>query len=367
MTKNKVRWGILGTAEIAQKNWQAIQLSGNSTVVAVASRERSRSRRFIDQCQAEAPMERMPIACGSYEELLAMPEVEAVYIPLPTALRKPWVTGAAAAGKHVVCEKPCACTVADLEQMLAACRRHRVQFMDGVMFTHSRRMRRLRKVLNDRASIGQIKRITSAFCFFGAKNFFAHNIRVQSGLEPLGCLGDLGWYCIRLALWVMNWQMPLRVSGRLLSEQRGRGSRAAVPTEFSGELLFANGVTSGFYCSFVTDIEQWAIVSGTRGYAEIPDFVLPFAGKRVAFEVRRSDYEIRGCDFRMETSRRLVSTPEWSHGHPSAQEANCYREFAAQVRSGRLNETWPTEALQTQRVTCACLASARAQGAWKRP
>ncbi len=71
-------------------------------------------------------------------------EVDAVYMPLPTALRKQWVLRAAEAGKHVVCEKPCAASVADLQEMLTACRYNRVQFMDGVMFTHSRRMESLR-------------------------------------------------------------------------------------------------------------------------------------------------------------------------------------------------------------------------------
>ena len=106
MTTNKIRWGILSTAEIARKNWKAIQLSGNSTVAAVASRDIERSRLFVAECQAEAPMEVVPATFGSYEELLTCDAVDVIYVPLPTALRKQWVVRAAESGKHVICEKP---------------------------------------------------------------------------------------------------------------------------------------------------------------------------------------------------------------------------------------------------------------------
>lgn len=90
--------------EQAWKNWKAIQLTGNATVAAVASRDAERSRRFIAECEAEAPMEVLPQAFGRYDDLLASELVEAVYIPLPTGVRKEWVLRAAAAGKHVVCQ-----------------------------------------------------------------------------------------------------------------------------------------------------------------------------------------------------------------------------------------------------------------------
>src|SRR5215471_7072705 len=136
---NKLRWGILSTANIASKNWKAIHASGNSVVTAVASRDLERAREFIRLCQAEAAFETPPVALGSYEELLASKNVDAVYIPLPTGLRKPWVLRAAAAGKHVLCEKPCGLNLAEVQEMVAACRKNGVQFMDGVMFMHNPR------------------------------------------------------------------------------------------------------------------------------------------------------------------------------------------------------------------------------------
>ena len=234
--------------------------------------------------------------------------------------------------------------------------------MDGVMFTHSRRAESLRNILDDGESVGQVRRIVSAFTFSGSAEFQATNIRMHSQLEPDGCVGDLGWYCIRLSLWVMNWQMPVEVSGRILSQGRCPHSPGAVPTEFFGELIFAGGVSAGFYCSFLTELQQWASIGGTRGYLDMADFVLPFAGTELVFEIRKSAFQTRGCDFRMQTDARTIAVPEWSHGHATAQEANCFRNFAEQIRSGQLNDTWPEAALKTQMVMCACLDSARADG-----
>ena len=102
MSPSTCRWGILGAAFIARKNWQAIREAGNATLVAVASRDLARARAFIDECQAQVPHPAVPQAMDSYEALLARTDIDAVYIPLPTGIRKEWVIRAAQAGKHVV-------------------------------------------------------------------------------------------------------------------------------------------------------------------------------------------------------------------------------------------------------------------------
>jgi predicted dehydrogenase len=362
MDRRKLRWGILSTAQIARKNWKAIQLTSNSTVTAVASRDLERSRRFIAECQAEAPMAAPPLAFGSYADLVACDTVDALYIPLPTGLRKEWILRAADAGKHVVSEKPCATSVADLREILEACQAHRVQFMDGVMFMHSQRLAQIRQVLNDGQSVGEVRRISSAFTFCQSPDFFTGNIRAHSALEPFGCLGDLGWYCLRFTLWARDWQMPTQVSGRILSELGRPDSPATVPTAFSGELLFAGGVSAEFYCSFHTDTEQWARLSGTKGCLHLADFVLPFAGTELDFGISHAVFQVKGCDFRMTEDRCRYSVSEYSHGHPTAQETNLFRAFARQALSGQLNPIWPEAALKTQIVMGACLDSARAGG-----
>jgi predicted dehydrogenase len=348
-----LRWGILGAANIARKNWKGIALSGNSVLTAVASRDLDKSKRFIADCYGQMPTPAPPKPLGSYEALLASENVDAVYIPLPTALRKEWVLRAAAAGKHVLCEKPCAVTLGDLREMTDACRRNNVQFLDGVMFMHTRRLQRVREMLDDGQSVGPLRRLTSAFSFGAPPEFLAANIRGDSRLEPHGCLGDLGWYCIRLSLWAMNWQMPKTVAGRLLS------SAGDVPTEFSGELIFDGNVSANFYCSFITANQEWANLSGARGYLQIPDFVLPFAGGDIKFTVFNHTFSASGCDFKMEPNPREISVREHSHSEATAQESNMFRAFADQVNSGKLNEDWPKWALRTQEVMCSCLEAAR--------
>jgi predicted dehydrogenase len=354
------RWGILGTANIARKNWKAIRLAGNSTLAAVASRDAARAKQFIAECQADVPFPAAPAACASYDELLRRSDVDAVYVPLPTGIRREWVVKAAKAGKHVLCEKPCGSTAADMRAMLDACRAEKVQFMDGVMFMHSGRLPLLRKVLDDGESVGAVRRIASQFSFSAPGDFMRTNIRVSHELEPLGALGDLGWYNLRFVLWAMKYQMPERVSGRALAEHGTTGR--PVPTEFSGELFFPGGVSASFYCSFLVENQQWAHISGTNGSLHVPDFVLPFHGAEAAFEVNCPVFEKLGCAFVMGSHPRRFAVREYSEGAPGAQEVNMIRTFSEIVASGQLDPTWGDIALKTQLVLDACLQSARDGG-----
>lgn len=350
------RWGVLGTANIARKNWKAIRLSGNGTVTAVASRDANRAAAFIDECQAEVPFPQAPAACG-YEDLLRRADVDAVYIPLPTGIRPEWVIRAAQAGKHVLCEKPCAPTAADLRAMLDACRANKVQFMDGVMFMHSRRLPLLRQVLDDGETVGELRRIATQFTFNGTGEFLTKNIRAQAALEPVGCLGDLGWYNLRFCLWAMNYRLPERVTGRTLVDHRG------VPLEFAGELFFPGGVSAGFFCSFRTENQAWAHVSGSKGSVLVPDFVVPFYGCESAFEANAPQFRQVGCAFNMESHPKRFAVPEYNAGTADAQETNMVRTFGGLVLAGRIDPHWGEVALKTQQVMDACMRSAREDGA----
>ena len=312
----------------------------------------SKGREFIRQCQDEHSFDLIPDALGSYEALLASPNVDAVYIPLPTGLRKEFVQRAAAAGKHILCEKPCAANVAELEAMLAACRQHQVQFLDGVMFMHNPRLAKVREILDDGQSVGAIRRIASAFTFYPGEEFFQSNIRANGLLEPTGCLGDLGWYSIRFALWTMNWQLPLRVTGKILSHSADLPNRPGSPTEFSAELHYADGVSVEFYSSFRTAKQQWVHVSGQKGWLRLPDFVHPLNGYEPAFEVNEKFIAV---------ASDVKCPPDGdptTYGHPTAQDTRMWRNFANQIASGKLNADWPNWALQTQKVLDACHESA---------
>ena len=348
-----LRIGILSTAGIAKKNWKAILHSGNCVVAAVASRDAAKSRRFIDECQAEHPFAAVPAALCSYEALMTHPDVEAVYFPVPTGLRQEWVRRAAAAGKHVLCEKPCDTSAAGLDATLALCRQNHVQFMDGVMFMHSPRLPKVREVLDDGRSVGAIRRISSAFSFYPGEEFFRANIRAHGALEPAGCLGDLGWYSLRFTLWALNWQMPHTVAGRILSSSPDFPDHPAAPTEFSGELLFDGGLSAEFYCSFRAAKQQWAHVSGQHGWLRLPDFVHPFNSYEPEFEVNEKFIPVPS------DVKCPPGVDPMIQGHATAQDARMWRHFADQIRSGRLNPDWPMWAARTQQVMDACLKAAR--------
>jgi predicted dehydrogenase len=254
--------------------------------------------------------------------------------------------------------------VSDLAEMVEACRRNRVQFMDGVMFMHSARLPAMRALIDNDAGIGQVRRVTSAFSFSSSAEFFKGNIRVNSALEPFGCLGDLGWYCIRLSLCVMESKLPVKARGHIIHSSTGQASPDAVPTEFSGELLSEDGVSAGFFCSFHTATEQWAQVTGTSGILSVTDFVLPFFGAEVELHANWPVFNVTGCDFNLEEHRHRYAVPEYSNSQPTSQETNMIRNFVQQACSGSLNERWPDIALKTQAVMGACLDSARADGKW---
>jgi predicted dehydrogenase len=350
---NMLRIGILSTAGIGRKNWKAILNSGNCTVSAVGSRDVAKSREFIRVCHREFPLKKAPAALGSYDELLASPDIDAVYIPLPTGLRKEFVIRAARHGKHVLCEKPCAANVSDLEEMLDACRQHSVQFLDGVMFMHSPRLAYIREILDDSSSFGPIRRIASGFSFYTGDEFFRNNIRVHGMLEPTGCLGDLGWYCIRFALWALNWRMPADVSGKILSQSEQLPNRPSAPTEFTATLFYPDGVSVDFYTSFRTADQQWIHASGQNGWLRVPDFVHPSNSYEPAFEVKEKILTVAS------EVKCLPGADPKEQGHATAQDTRMWRGFANQIFSGRLNDNWPMWAMKTQQVLDACFESAK--------
>ncbi|MCH2115347.1 MAG: Gfo/Idh/MocA family oxidoreductase [Pirellulales bacterium] len=356
---SKVRWGFISTATIGHRNWQAVKLSGNGLIAGVGSRSLDAADAYIDQCQSWCPFEQRPVAFESYEALIASDQVDAVYVPLPTGLRKQHVIAAANAGKHVLCEKPCAASADDLTEMIDACRANNVQFMDGVMYMHTNRLSQLRERIDDGSSVGDVKRITCQFSFCGDDQWLDTNIRLDRALEPHGCLGDLGWYCIRFILWTMNWKMPDRITANMLTERHRDGSPGPVPVEFSAELFFSGNVSASFYCSFITHHQQWAIVSGTKGYIQVNDFVLPYQGDEALFEVSNADFVIEGCDFAMLNHRRTESTPESGNSTANSQETNLFRKFSELAISGSPDYHWAEISLKTQTVLDDCLQKAR--------
>lgn len=361
MDENLCRWGIMGTAGIARKNWQAIFNSGNGRLVAVASRNKERAAGFISENQSQVPHDPVPRAVGGYDEMIAADDIDALYIPLPTAIRKDYVLKAAAAGKHVLCEKPCGMDADEVLEMTRACEAAGVQFMDGVMFMHSERLKALREVLDEGEAVGEVKRIVSQFSFMATPDF-AGNIRMNPQLEPLGSPGDLGWYCIRMALWIMRFEMPLSLKANMIRESETSGDTGSVPLALSAEMVFPSGVTASFYCSFEAHNQQWLNIGGTKGHITMDDFVQPYRGSEIGFTIENALFTRDVCQFHNNRNSRHVPVCEHSDSHPDSQETKLFRNFAELVLSGKPDPFWSEISLKTQRVLDACLWSAKRSG-----
>jgi predicted dehydrogenase len=363
MTKQLCRWGILGTATIAQKNWRAIRNASNATLMAVGSRTQQRADEFIDVCQNAAPFANRPMAVDSYDALLDRDDIDAVYIPLPTGIRKEWLIKAARAGKHILGEKPSATSAADFVEIVQACRENDVQYMDGVMFMHSARLQAMGDVLWNTNQVGDIRRIVSHHTFLGPDEFLQGNIRMNSELEPHGCVGDLGWYSIRLILWAMKWRMPQRVVGHTLASRCRDDSPANVPMEFSAELIFDDTSSAHYYCSFLTGNQQWGSIGGTSGFLHVQDFVLPYYNSSLYFDTSSAEYTIDACDFDMKKKVQRHEVDEFSNSRSAAQETLMVSRLSKIAMDGAREPLWERIAYRTQVVMDHCLASASANGA----
>ena len=319
-----IRWGVMGTALIATKVAKAIRNAAGAELAAIASRDLARAQAWGGEHGAAC-------AFGSYDELLASPDIDAVYIPLPPSMHAAWTIKAAEHGKHVLCEKPLAMNLAEARAMADACRQHNVQLMDGVMWVHHVRTPAMQSIIRS-GPLGDLRRVTSAFCFNG-RNMAADNIRLVRELGG-GALGDLGWYCIRATLWAFG-DLPERVYAT------GRYQRD-VDLNLSALLWYSGERMASFDCGFDMTMRKWFEVAGTDGSLVCDDFVLPGDEQESRFWVHT------GVD---SATRQTIG--------PCVQEVRMIEDFCDGIRSGRLETAWPDDALATQRVCDALDQSAR--------
>jgi len=305
--------------------------------VAIASRDMARADAFCRQHQLEESF-------GSYEALLADPSLHAVYIPLPTSLHRDWTIHAAEAGKHVLCEKPLAPSVADANAMIDACAANNVQLMDGVTFVHHARLQAIQARLPELGN--HMRYVASAHSFRGTAAFFESNIRVSANTEPLGAIGDLGWYNVRLSIELAGGMCPESV--RCAAHQHVDG----VPTHATAELIFPDGMVSTFHCSFHHPRRQWAEVCGECGVIRINDFVHNTAPD-AAFELETAAAEVNAAP-----ATQTIHAP----GTPEVvQMLETFSSIA--LGHAPVDPAWPQASLRTQIVLDALMCSAASDGA----
>ena len=224
-----VRWGVLSTARINEKMLRGAHAAAGVDVIAIASRDRARGEEF-------AARHGIARVHGSYEELLADPDVEAVYIPLPNSLHVPWSIRALEAGKHVLCEKPLTRRPHEVEEAFDAADRAGLVLMEGFMWRYHAQTDALVRIA---AEIGPLRVVRACFGF-PLPPADTGNVRLQADLDG-GALMDVGCYCVS-ALRLLCGE-PERVSGEAVE-------RAGVDGRFAGVLRFAGDVLGTFDCGF---------------------------------------------------------------------------------------------------------------------
>jgi len=250
MTNQKVRWGIMSTASIAQRSViPGIQESERNEVVAVASRS-------LEKAQAFAKSQDIPNAFGSYEALLESPDIDAVYIPLPNHLHKTWTIKAAEAGKHVLCEKPIALNETEAQEMVQACEKAGVILAEAYMFRHQRRFADIKQLIQQ-GEIGDVRGIHGVFTFNGAGA--EENIRFNKAWGG-GSIYDVGCYPISAARFILEEEPVAVTSHAFFSPEHGDVDMMA-----SGLMEFSNGVALTFDCAMWAEGRNNLEILGTDG------------------------------------------------------------------------------------------------------
>jgi predicted dehydrogenase len=247
----KLRWGVLSTANIGLKKViPAMQEGENITVTAIASRDIAKAKQAAEALG-------IPTAYGSYEELLADPNIDAIYNPLPNQFHVPWTIKAAEAGKHVLCEKPISLSAAEAKTLVEVRARTGVKIAEAFMIRSFHQWLRLRELL-DSGRIGQLRSVTG---FFSYNNTDPANIRnqVESGG---GGIYDIGCYLIHASRYAFGRQ-PNRVVACLDRDPQFQTDRLA-----SAILEFPEG-HSIFTCSTQLIPYQRIHFLGTRGRIEL--------------------------------------------------------------------------------------------------
>ncbi|MFN2196483.1 MAG: Gfo/Idh/MocA family protein [Anaerolineales bacterium] len=242
----KIRWGLLSTANINRAVIPAMRASARGELAAVASRSQA-------SADAYAAKWEIPQAFGSYEDMLASDQIDAVYIGLPNHLHAEWSIKAMQAGKHVLCEKPLALSVEEVDRMAAASRETGCYLAEAFMYRHHPQTRLVRELVQ-RGDLGEICVVTGAF------NFTLHgqdNVRLVPEYGG-GCLWDVGVYPLSFAQMVYGGP-PERVFGEQWLGASG------IDETFAGQMAYPGGgvaqITSSFRQPFHTDAE----ILGTEG------------------------------------------------------------------------------------------------------
>jgi len=265
-----LRWGLLGTARITRSIIPALRAAAGHELTAVASRS-------AEKAEAHAKQWSIPRAITSYEAMLADPDIDIVYIPLPNHMHAEWAIKAAEAGKHVLCEKPIALTVEEVDRIAAAATRHGVVIAEAFMYRHHPQTMMLKQLLAEGA-IGELRYIRGSFTFTLNR---PNDVRLAHEWGG-GSLWDVGCYPVSLARVLAG--MPREVFGRAQLGPTG------IDEMFAGQLIFSDRLQANFDCGFCAPFRTEAELVGTTGSIRVTRPFKPGASETLVLS-RGDDFE----------------------------------------------------------------------------
>lgn len=251
MANKVLNWGLLSTARINRALITPLRASKRNRLMAVASRTQEAADSYARQWK-------IPRAYGAYESLLADPEIDVIYNPLPNHLHAEWTVKAMEAGKHVLCEKPLALNVEEVEAMQSAARKHGRVVTEAFMYRHHPQTLKVQELVKN-GSLGDLKLTHGSFSFM-----LNHEGDVR--LDPAmggGSIWDVGCYPISYARTVIG-ANPLEVFGWQVTGPTG------IDETFVGQIRFANNIHAQFDCSFVLPFHTFMEIVGSEGTLNIP-------------------------------------------------------------------------------------------------
>jgi len=327
--QGRLRWGLLSTARINDRIIDAISRSDRSIVTAVASRTADRAGRYAQD-------HGIPRAFGTYEELVECAEVDVVYLSLPNHLHAQWAVRLAHAGKHVLCEKPLALTVAQVDEMAAAAQSTGVILQEASATRFHRQTAEVAEIL----ASGRLGRILHGQASFEFRLPATSDIRLSPEFGG-GAMWDVGCYPVSFFQAVLG-------ENPVVAYAQATWGPTGVDLAFSGQLTYVSGATVQFTASMTSPILRWARIVGVQGSLELDQPWLTDLGGLTAVHQRlmRSDM---GAGTFGDAPGQLAQS-QWDYG-PSDVYFDQLRGFERMVLDG-----WPSPyPLEHSRINIAVI------------
>ncbi|HSK89264.1 MAG TPA: Gfo/Idh/MocA family oxidoreductase, partial [Anaerolineales bacterium] len=262
MANKVLNWGLLSTARINRALIPPLQVSKRNHLLAVASRTQAAADKYARE-------HKIPRAHGSYEALLADPEIDVIYNSLPNHLHTEWTIKAVEAGKHVLCEKPIALRVDEVDAMQSTARKHDRVVMEAFMYRHHAQTLKVQELVRS-GSIGALKLIRGSFSFVLARE---GDVRLDPAMGG-GSIWDVGCYPISYARTIVG-EDPLEVFGWQVTGPSG------IDETFVGQMRFDHDIHAQFDCSFAIPFHSFMEIIGSEGTLSSPSPFKPETNEKI--------------------------------------------------------------------------------------